>query len=192
MAVRAPRTTARQRAQSAFTLLETIVVLAIVSVAFALTLAAVQQARDAAARAARRCGARLIAITDTGAAPSNLLGEGVGTTDEEMHHAFLRRQDQDAFAALVGRHVPLVLNVCRRVLHHQDDRVVEARIADLSRGHQELPGERIAARLRLGFRQRRSAGHGRGKNHAEQQKYAFESHRGHEAHVRRQNRAAHR
>jgi RNA polymerase sigma factor (sigma-70 family) len=34
---------------------------------------------------------------------------------------FVQRQDEEAFAALVRRHGPLVLGVCRRVLHDWDD-----------------------------------------------------------------------
>jgi RNA polymerase sigma factor (sigma-70 family) len=42
-------------------------------------------------------------------------------SDEQLLHVFLSRRDEGAFAALVGRHGPMVLHVCRRVLgHHQD------------------------------------------------------------------------
>jgi RNA polymerase sigma factor (sigma-70 family) len=44
-----------------------------------------------------------------------------GPTDGELLHAFARRRDEDAFAALVRRHGPMVLGVCRRVLHHRQD-----------------------------------------------------------------------
>jgi RNA polymerase sigma factor (sigma-70 family) len=42
-------------------------------------------------------------------------------SDEELLHAFLGEQDPEAFAVLVRRHGPMVLNVCRRVLHQQQD-----------------------------------------------------------------------
>ncbi len=42
-------------------------------------------------------------------------------SDGELLHAFLAARDQDAFVALVRRHGPLVLGVCRRVLHHHQD-----------------------------------------------------------------------
>jgi RNA polymerase sigma factor (sigma-70 family) len=42
-------------------------------------------------------------------------------SDRELLHAFVNHGDQDAFAAVVTRHAPLVWGVCRRVLgHHQD------------------------------------------------------------------------
>src|SRR3954453_7135611 len=37
--------------------------------------------------------------------------------DEQLLADFLSRRSEAAFAALVGRHGPMVLNVCRRVLH---------------------------------------------------------------------------
>jgi RNA polymerase sigma factor (sigma-70 family) len=42
-------------------------------------------------------------------------------SDGELLRAFVSGQDQEAFAALARRHGPMVLNVCRRVLHHQED-----------------------------------------------------------------------
>jgi RNA polymerase sigma factor (sigma-70 family) len=41
--------------------------------------------------------------------------------DHELLDAFAARQDQAAFAVLVRRHGTMVLNVCRRVLHHEQD-----------------------------------------------------------------------
>jgi RNA polymerase sigma factor (sigma-70 family) len=41
--------------------------------------------------------------------------------DREALAAFVARRDEAAFAAIVGRHGPMVLNVCRRVLGHQHD-----------------------------------------------------------------------
>jgi RNA polymerase sigma factor (sigma-70 family) len=40
------------------------------------------------------------------------------STDRELLERFTRRQDEAAFAALVARHGPMVLAVCRRVLGH--------------------------------------------------------------------------
>lgn len=42
-------------------------------------------------------------------------------TDGELLDRFATRHDQDAFAALVSRHGPMVLGVCRRVLHDNHD-----------------------------------------------------------------------
>src|SRR5438132_9591895 len=43
------------------------------------------------------------------------------TPDAELIQRYLDRREEMAFATLVQRHGPMVLNVCRSVLHHQDD-----------------------------------------------------------------------
>jgi RNA polymerase sigma factor (sigma-70 family) len=45
----------------------------------------------------------------------------VAQTDRELLGAFMGRRDQAAFSALVKRHGPLVLAVCRRMLRNQQD-----------------------------------------------------------------------
>jgi hypothetical protein len=42
-------------------------------------------------------------------------------TDRELLDAFAARSDEGAFAALVARHGPMVLRVCRRVLRQEQD-----------------------------------------------------------------------
>src|SRR4029078_6990834 len=44
-----------------------------------------------------------------------------GPSDPELLDRFTRTGDEGAFAALVRRHHPMVLGVCRRVLHHAQD-----------------------------------------------------------------------
>src|ERR1700690_2970856 len=46
---------------------------------------------------------------------------GKDQTDRDLLRALSTRGDQDAFDALVRRHGPLVLAVCRRVLHQLQD-----------------------------------------------------------------------
>jgi RNA polymerase sigma factor (sigma-70 family) len=50
-----------------------------------------------------------------------LLQESVGASDTELLDAFLHRHDEAAFEALIRRHGPLVLGVCRRVLGDPHD-----------------------------------------------------------------------
>src|SRR5260370_33838554 len=42
-------------------------------------------------------------------------------TDRQLLEDFSSRRDEAAFAALVARHGPMVLRVCRRVLNHEQD-----------------------------------------------------------------------
>jgi RNA polymerase sigma factor (sigma-70 family) len=50
-----------------------------------------------------------------------LLREADGLTDGQLLEAFLSDGEEAAFEALVRRHGPMVLGVCRRVLHHAHD-----------------------------------------------------------------------
>src|SRR5262245_57348475 len=48
-------------------------------------------------------------------------GSRPGLTDRELLHRFATSADQEAFAVVVQRHGALVLNVCRRLLRHDQD-----------------------------------------------------------------------
>jgi RNA polymerase sigma factor (sigma-70 family) len=50
-----------------------------------------------------------------------LLPGGGGMTDGQLLECFLSRRDEAAFEALVHRHGPMVLGLCRRVLHNDHD-----------------------------------------------------------------------
>jgi RNA polymerase sigma factor (sigma-70 family) len=49
------------------------------------------------------------------------LRDGAGMTDGQLLECFLSQRDDAAFECLVRRHGPMVLGVCRRVLHHVHD-----------------------------------------------------------------------
>src|SRR5260370_4649110 len=46
---------------------------------------------------------------------------GQDLTDRELLQRFASNRDEAAFAVLLQRYGPLVLKVCRRVLHHEQD-----------------------------------------------------------------------
>jgi RNA polymerase sigma factor (sigma-70 family) len=50
-----------------------------------------------------------------------LLQDGAGMTDGELLERYVRHRDEVAFEALVRRHGPMVLGVCRRVLANEAD-----------------------------------------------------------------------
>jgi RNA polymerase sigma factor (sigma-70 family) len=50
-----------------------------------------------------------------------LCSEGCGQTDGQLLHRFIDARDEMAFEALVRRHGPMVLGVCRRLLGHAHD-----------------------------------------------------------------------
>jgi RNA polymerase sigma-70 factor (ECF subfamily) len=47
--------------------------------------------------------------------------EAAGLTDSQLLELFLERREEAAFEELVRRHAPMILGVCRRVLHHTQD-----------------------------------------------------------------------
>ena len=50
-----------------------------------------------------------------------LLSDGAGLLDAELLERYVRQRDEAAFEALVRRHGPMVLGVCRRVLGKEAD-----------------------------------------------------------------------
>jgi RNA polymerase sigma factor (sigma-70 family) len=90
-------------------------------------------------------------------------------TDACLLERFVAQQDGDAFAELIGRHGPLVLRVCRRILHRPHDVedafqatfLILARRAPSMRNQRSLAGwlytvaQRVAWGLRAGSARRR-------------------------------------
>jgi RNA polymerase sigma factor (sigma-70 family) len=98
-----------------------------------------------------------------------LAGPRDDDSDAELLERFLRNREEAAFAALVRRHGPLVLGVCRRMLRHEQDTedafqaafLVLARKADSIRNRRSLAAWlyevafHIAARMRAENARRR-------------------------------------
>jgi RNA polymerase sigma factor (sigma-70 family) len=73
-------------------------------------------------------------------------GSEEGPSDGDLLERYLVRQEETAFAALVARHGPMVLGVCRRVLRHEQDAedAFQATFLVLVRkGRSVLPRERV-------------------------------------------------
>jgi RNA polymerase sigma-70 factor (ECF subfamily) len=74
-----------------------------------------------------------------------------GPTDRQLLERFVARREESAFAALIGRHGPVVLGVCRRVLGNEQDAedVFQATFLTLARKAAVVPWrESIAPWLR--------------------------------------------
>jgi RNA polymerase sigma factor (sigma-70 family) len=77
-------------------------------------------------------------------------------TDAALLGHFVRERDEDAFAALVARHGPMVRGVCRRVLHdtHHAEDAFQATFLVLARKAASVrPPERLASWLHVVARQ---------------------------------------
>src|SRR5262245_1413934 len=93
-------------------------------------------------------------------------GPAAGPTARQLRAGFCARGDQAAFAELVGRHGPMVLRVCRRVLRHEQDAedafqatfLVLARKAGSVRRTEALASWLHGVAHRVALRARRDAG----------------------------------
>jgi RNA polymerase sigma factor (sigma-70 family) len=93
-----------------------------------------------------------------------LLRDGGGLNDGQLLALFVRHRDGDAFAALLRRHGPMVMGVCRRVLLNQHDAedafqatfLIFARKASSVNAQDSIGGwlYRVAVRTALGARAR--------------------------------------
>jgi RNA polymerase sigma factor (sigma-70 family) len=92
----------------------------------------------------------------------HLAGTPNPLSDRELLRRFAVQRDESAFAALVQRHGPMVLNVCRRILHRPEDTedafqatfLVLLRKAGTQFWHDSIGGwlHRVAARIALRVR----------------------------------------
>ena len=95
----------------------------------------------------------------------------IGQADREALRAFVACRDESAFALIVERHGPMVLSVCRRVLHHAQDAedafqatfLVLARKASGIGKSESLPSWLHGVAFRVSLRAKRDAGRRRAR-----------------------------
>src|SRR5262249_14521731 len=93
-------------------------------------------------------------------------GQGAGTTDGQLLERFVQTRDESAFELLLWRHGTMVLNVCRRLIQHEEDAedafqatfLALVKQARSIRRRESLAGwlSRVAYRTALEARRRRS------------------------------------
>jgi RNA polymerase sigma factor (sigma-70 family) len=109
---------------------------------------------------------RLLTATLLGHVRHLLAGPSAALSDHQLLERFTHGRDEQAFAALMQRHAPLVLGVCRRVLHHEHDAedAFQATFLALARNAASIrKGDSLSSWLhsvafRVALRSRRDAG----------------------------------
>jgi RNA polymerase sigma factor (sigma-70 family) len=79
-----------------------------------------------------------------------VLRDGAALSDADLLQRYLASREEEAFAALVRRHGPMVLGVCRRILrnpHDADDAFQATFLVLVRKAHTVLPRERVGAWL---------------------------------------------
>jgi DNA-directed RNA polymerase specialized sigma24 family protein len=102
-------------------------------------------------------------------------------SDRQLLDNFAFRRDQSAFSAMLSRHGPMVLRVCRRVLHNEHDAedafqatfLVLARNAASIRKREALAGWLHGVAFRTAMKARRGA-EARARSTIGSQPYTFE------------------
>jgi RNA polymerase sigma factor (sigma-70 family) len=79
-----------------------------------------------------------------------VLRDGAALSDADLLQRYLASREEEAFAALVRRHGPMVLGVCRRILrnsHDADDAFQATFLVLVRKAHTIVPRERVGAWL---------------------------------------------